>query len=360
MSGAIVTSGFPSLAEVLAGLTQTQTQLNTLTEQASSGFIADTYGGLGATAPVALSLAPSVATLQVSQTNIAAASGPAQITQTAMTQIQTIASNLLAAMPSLDGVNPTAVDTAAASARSALTQLANLLDEQYGGNYVFAGQDTANPPVPNPDQILTSGFYTQISAAVGALSSNGAAATEATTLSVAASNAAGTSPFSPYLSQPVANLALPAVSTGDGQQQSLGLYASANSYATSAGNSTTGSYMRDLMRALATVGSMTDSQVNDPDFASLVQDTQSSLTAAITAMSTDVGILGQQQASLTTTSTTLSDTQTVLTAQLGSAQDVDMATTLTNLSLTQTRLQASYQLIATASGLSLAKFLPAA
>jgi len=54
----------------------------------------------------------------------------------------------------------------------------------------------------------------------------------------------------------------------------------------------------------------------------------------------------------------LSDTQTALTGQLSSAQDVDMTSTLTNLSLTETQLQASYQLIATASGLSLAKFLP--
>ena len=37
-----------------------------------------------------------------------------------------------------------------------------------------------------------------------------------------------------------------------------------------------------------------------------------------------------------------------------------MARTLTNLSMVQTQLQASYQLIATLSGLSLAKFLPAA
>jgi hypothetical protein len=37
-----------------------------------------------------------------------------------------------------------------------------------------------------------------------------------------------------------------------------------------------------------------------------------------------------------------------------------MASTLSNLSLMQTQLQESYQLIGAASGLSLAKFLPAA
>jgi flagellar hook-associated protein 3 FlgL len=82
------------------------------------------------------------------------------------------------------------------------------------------------------------------------------------------------------------------------------------------------------------------------------------LTGAISAMSTDVGILGQQQANLTTLGTTLSDTQTALTTQLSSAQNVDMTTTLSNLTLTQTQLQESYQLIAAASAMTLAKFLP--
>jgi flagellin-like hook-associated protein FlgL len=116
--------------------------------------------------------------------------------------------------------------------------------------------------------------------------------------------------------------------------------------------------MRDLMRALATVGSMSSSQASDPNFASLVSDTQTSVTGAITAMNTDVGVLGEQQSSLTTLSSTLNDTQNVLATQLSSAQEVDMALTLTNLSLVQTQMQESYQLIAAASGLSLVKFLP--
>jgi flagellin-like hook-associated protein FlgL len=90
----------------------------------------------------------------------------------------------------------------------------------------------------------------------------------------------------------------------------------------------------------------------------LVSDTQTSGTDAVTAMNTDVGILGEKQSGLTKLSTTLSDTQTALTVQLSSAQNVDLASTLSNLSLMQTQLQESYQLIAAESALSLAKFLP--
>ena len=207
----------------------------------------------------------------------------------------------------------------------------------------------------------TSGFYTQINTAVSALTTNGAAATVATTLTIASSTTVGNSPFSAtYLAQPASSLTPPSVATGAGQSQSLGLLASANIGPVSTGTSTTGSYMLDLMRALATVGSLSSSQASDPNFAAVVADTQTSVTGAISSMSTDVGILGEQQSSLTTLSTTFSDTQTALTGQLSSAQDVDMASTLSNLSLMQTQLQESYQLIAAVSGLSLAKFLPAA
>jgi flagellar hook-associated protein 3 FlgL len=358
MSGAISGFGFPALGQLAAGLIQTNQSFDTLTAQASSGLISQTFSGLGSTAPLALSLGPQINNLQVAQNNIDAASGPAQVTQTAMTQIQSIAANLLSEMPNLTSLDQGEIDTIAANAQSSLSQVADLLDSQYGGVYVFAGQDSSNPPVPNPDQIRSSGYYQQISATVASLSTNGAAATVATTLSIAGSNSAGTSPFSTYMSQGSANITPPSVSTGDGQSQMIGLMASANTSAASTGTSTTGSYMRDLMRALATVGSMTSSQASDPNFAALVADTQTSVTGAISAMATDVGTMGEQQANLTTLQTTLSDTQTALTGQLSTAQDVDMAQTLTNLSLTQTQLQASYQLIATAEGMSLTKFLP--
>ena len=72
-----------------------------------------------------------------------------------------------------------------------------------------------------------------------------------------------------------------------------------------------------------------------------------------------MGILGNQQSSLASRKTTLSDTSAALTIQLSLSRDVDMALTLSNLTLTQTRLQASFQLITTANGMSLVKFLPA-
>ncbi len=365
MSGAITGLGpadFGQMSSLIADSAVIRQREDRLTQQASTGLVSDTYAGLGAGAPVSLDLSPQIANLQTWQTNINQATGTMGVAQTAMTEIQQITSNLYAQMNSLQGSDGSEVDTIAASARDALTQVANLLDTTDGNTYVFGGADSTNPPVPDPDNIRSSGFYTQIASAVGALSSNGAAATEATTLSIAQSNAAGTSPFSAYMSQPANTLQQqgPTVQIGPGQIVPTGFLASANTAVPSTGTSTTGSYMRDVLRALATVGSLSSAQQSDPNFASLVTDTYNSLGGAISAMANDVGVLGNRQTELTQTQTQLSDTATALTGQVSFAQDADMASVMTNLSLVQTQLQASYQVIATASGLSLAKFLPAA
>ncbi len=233
------------------------------------------------------------------------------------------------------------------------------MDTTDGGSYVFAGQDSQDPPVPDPDTILSSGFATQIGTAVSNLGVAGSAATIGATLGIAASNAAGTSPFSAALSQPAAALAglRASVQTGAAQQQSVGILASANAAATSGGSSTTGSYMRDVMRALATLGSLNSGMISTTGFGALVSDTATSLSGAVGALNTDAGVMGDQQTALTAEQATMSDTTTALKGQLANAEDVDLASTLTQLSSVQTQLQASYQLIAGLQSLSLTKYL---
>lgn len=84
MSGSISGMGFSALGQLTAGLTLIKKNFDTLTEQASSGMISNTYAGLNGTASIALALGPRIDSLQVTRSNIAAASGPASVTQTAM------------------------------------------------------------------------------------------------------------------------------------------------------------------------------------------------------------------------------------------------------------------------------------
>lgn len=359
ISGVPAAGEYGLLTTLVANSATARQRVDRLTQQSSTGLIAGNYAGLGAGASVSLNLNPEIASLQTWQDNIASATGAMGVTQASMTQIQQIASNFYAQINNLNGINTSEVDSIAASAQDALKQVAGLLDAQDGTGFVFGGADSANPPVPDPSNILSSGFYTQIAAAVGNLGAAGASATAAATLSIASPG--GTSPFSAYMSQPAGTLQaqIPTVQTGPGQSTQIGLLASANAAIASPAGSTTGSYMRDLMRSLATLGSLSSAQVNLPGFNGLIQDTRTSLQGAITAMAGDVGVLGNRQAALTATQTGLAATQSALTIQVGAAQDVDMAKTLSALTQAQTQLQASYQVISAVSGLSLAKMLPA-
>ncbi len=364
MSGSIG-SGFAAnygmLENLVGNASEVRQKLNTLTTQISTGRTADTYAGLGAGAQVPLDLGPQIAHAKAWQANIDAASANSQLTQTAMSQIQQIANKFFGQLPDLNNAPASEIDSVAQQARDALQQVANLLDTRHGDTYVFAGADTANPPVPNPDHILSSGFYSQINTAIGGLAVSGATATAAATLATAASNAVGTSPFSAYQSQSAAILQpqIPAVQVGATARIPAGLLASANATAISSGSSTTGSYMRDLLRGLATIGSLSSAQSGLAGFQGLIADTNASLGGAISAMATDAGNLGNTQASLAATRTSLSDTVTALSAQMSSVQDVDVAAALSQLQLVQTQMQASYQLISSYSSLSLVKYLPA-
>jgi flagellin-like hook-associated protein FlgL len=444
-------TGDPTLARLILDSATTHNRLDRLTNQASTGLIADTYAGLGTGASVSLDLRPQIAGLQTWQNNVDAATGRMSAAQSALTRLQSIAADFYAQLNNVQSVNASEVDTIAASARDALRQVAGLLDTQDGGVYVFAGQDTANPPVPDPDQITAITYIAQGSAATftdaagnaftidgaGNACENGApmpggagtaalkhdqgvvyrqdaatlnwyawaqnsqtwsaaasppgptyfdqinsvvgsfdgvvhdaASVANATHAIALSNAAGTSPFSAWLSQPSAMLQanLPVVQVGQNQTEPVGIPASANGLipdlstvgATIPGGppASTGSYMRDVLRALATIGSLSSSQANAPGFDDLIQDTRISLSQAVGAMAQDAGALGNIQSSLTATQTRLSDTQTALTGQVSTAEDVDMAATLSKLSLVQTQMQASYQLIATLGGMSLVRFLP--
>ena len=357
LNGAAASYGL--LGIIVTNANNVHKQLDTLTAQASTGLVAQNFAGLGSGATTSLVLNAAVADQNTWSANIDAAGSTMQVAQTALNQISAIASNFYAQTATLNGLNPSDVDVVAADARAALQQVAGLLDATNGSVYVFAGQDSANPPVPNPDAIDSSAFATQIGTAVGNLATSGATATIAATLATASSNAAGTSPFSAALSQPAAALAglRSTIQVGTTQQQSYGILASGNAAVASTGTSTTGSYARDIMRALATLGSLSSGMINTAGFQQVVADTRTSLGGAITTLNSDAGVMGDQQAALTVQQSTMAATTTVLQGQLSNVQDVNMASTLSQLQQVETQLQSSYQLIASVQGLSLTKYL---
>ncbi len=347
----MIVGDYGPLNQAIGASDTARASLDRLTRQSADGLVSDSYAGLGAAAQTVVDLRPEIDRLAARQTAIGSVTGRLGVTQAVLTQIGTIASTFSADTAKLGDVSPQQVDSIAASARQALQQVAGLLDSTDGETYVFGGTDSTSPPVPDPDGILASPFYAQTAAAVSGLSANGAAATAAATLAIASSDAAGTTPFAGAPGQ------APTLDTGDGAPVQVGVLANANTLAVSGGVSTTGSYMRDILRGLATIGNLSSSQASAPGFAALVSDTQASLSGAVSALGQESGVLGTTQSALAASQSAAADTGTALTKQLSSVQDVDMTATLSDLSQVQTQLSASYKLISEMSGLSLVHFL---
>ena len=336
-------------------------RMATLTQQTTTGLKSQQLGGLGQDLPQALDLKAAIHRQQTYTAAISAAGGRATGTQAALSQLHDIASHFADSVAiKLDPNDPQGIVRAATSARDALVQVANLLNSQQGGQYLFGGTDLANPPVPDPANIGTAGFATQIGAALGTLGGSNAAAVMTSAVTAAGSNAAGVTPFSAFLSNPASGLneARRAVPTADGLTLPYGVSANRNAAATSTGANTTGSWARDLLGGLAMLANMTPANAaSQPDFTQLVQGVTGWLKGASTAIGEEAGALGQTQAQLDKLQTIQAETVTALTVQLSGVQEVDMAATITRLQGAQTVLQASYSAISQLGSLSLVQFL---
>ncbi len=331
-------------------------QLDTLTAQAASGRVADTVGALGTATQTSLDLRPQIAHLQAKQTAIGAATGPMGVTQAAMTRIASIMSDFNASLAGENDVTPGQVDSIAASAKSALTEVASLLDSTDGQYLRVCRRRQRQPAGAEPGRDHQLGVLHPDRRGGGRA---GGEWRRGDGVGDACGGGVQRGRHHPVQRRPVRQRRSQAaqLNLGDGTAVQVGLLANRNTLATSGGTSTTGSFMRDLLRGLATMANLSSSQAGAAGFTALVQDTRTSLANATTALGQEAGALGDTQSRLAAMQTQSADAGTALTLQVSAVEDVDPATTLTRLSQVQTQLTASYKLIAGLKGMSLADYI---
>jgi flagellar hook-associated protein 3 FlgL len=354
MNSVASTTDVGTMSFALYNMRRAQQRVDVLTAQAASGYLSSNYAGLGGSAGAALDLTSQLAVNATLQANTQSASTIQQVTQTALGQIQTLVSGISAQLLGITNISAAALTTVSAQANGALDQIAGLLDTKVGDTYIFAGQDSSNPPVPDPSTLSSSAFVAAIQTAVAGLSTNGAPAVQAALLTAAAPGA--TSPFSATLeasNQPTR------VDLGNGASVQVGMLADQNSNAVSSGTGTTstGSYMRDIFMGLSALGALGGADPGQASVQSLLTGLHTTLSDAGAALNVDIGSLGARQDVVSSTQTELQNVATALTAQLGNAQDADPATVATELSTAQTQLQASYSIISSLHTLTLVTYL---
>jgi flagellar hook-associated protein 3 FlgL len=344
------------LAQLVANSEATQAEVDRLTEQSSSGNLAQTYGGLGGAAPVSLDLRPQMTEIKAWQQNIATANTQLDTTQSVLGQLHGIATSfsssaLGAAMES------TADATAlAAQASSALQQVVGLLNTQSNGQYCFAGTYSDSPPISTHFVDLFSQFSAP---EVAALGTGTGEATVMNNLMIRGALTDYAYPGSNFNGTP------PGLTTPVGQGRNvptafvagIDSFAQQTSFFVDPTSDSIGSYVRDLITGLVGLAGLSNTTANESALQAYGADISKLLTGAATAMATDEAGFGQIQSELTAQGSSLSDTLTSLTRQVSGVEDADIAATATALSSAQTQLQASYKLIADMPDLSLVKYL---
>ncbi|MCA4919801.1 MAG: flagellin [Roseomonas sp.] len=334
-------------------------RLTLLGEQVSTGRKGSSYAVLDTDAPKSMDLRGEITRRGAYQSAISQTLSKIQVTQDVLDRIAAIADKFAADTASLMGVTrPEAIQVQAGQARAALKEVANLLNEKFNGDFLFGGSNAHQPPIPDPDNILTSGMAVGIATEVASLTPTNAATVLANTKALAQSDVLGVTPFSVFISTgPGATEGRRNVLSGDGQRIDYGLFANRNGSVISSGE-TTGSWARDLMRGLASIAALTPGQTQlGQGYTDLVTTVQQGLKSAVNALALERGSLGVVEESIQSKSDLHERVTLTLTLQVSDVEEVDMAKTITSFQATQTQLEASYRAIAIAQQLSLTRFL---
>lgn len=134
---------------MLSASLQTQAKMARMQIQEATGLVATDYGGFGASASRVLNLEVSLARSKAYGAAADEANSRVQVMYDQMSTITDILTDLRAQVTAARGTNGTATSDAslAASAASALEDLAGLLNVRYEGRYLFAGSATTTAPV---------------------------------------------------------------------------------------------------------------------------------------------------------------------------------------------------------------------
>ncbi|NCY23734.1 MAG: hypothetical protein EBX37_02410 [Alphaproteobacteria bacterium] len=349
-----------ALSRLNADASLLRARLDILSRQASSGRKTDRLGDLPPEAPQLVNLTNDMARREVYGRAIDQSATSITVTQASLQRLKDIASAFRSEVAMrLDAKDPAALAVFQERARAAALEVANILNTQVWGEYLFGGSDLTQPPLPNPQALMSSGMATTIATAIGGLNDTNAGAVAAATLTVAQDSSAANSPFSAFLEDPArgANEARRSVPAADNQLVAYGVPANRNAVAQSTGE-TTGSWARDLLRGLFSVAALGPAQAQfSQGFAALAETLRQGFVSAESALAEEMGALGNVARQLESAKTRHQDISDTLQKQITGITDVDMATTLTALQGTRTALEASYRVTSSMGELTLSKFL---
>ncbi|MFM7611815.1 MAG: flagellin [Alphaproteobacteria bacterium] len=334
-------------------------RLTLLGEQVSTGRKGSSYAVLNTDAPRSMDLRGEISRREAYQNTIQQTLAKVRVTQDVLDRIGAIAERFTANTAKLMGATkPEEIQIQAGQARAALVEVANLLNEEYAGEYLFGGSDTHNPPIPNAAAIMNSGMVDGIIKEVKKLGPTSAADVLSATKALAQTKVTGITPFSEFLETGAgASEGRRTLLANDNERIEYGIPANKNAAVVSTGE-TTDSWVRDLLRGLSSIAGLTPdkSQLGEV-YTTFITKVQQGLKSSVEALALERGALGVTETRLQSIRTLHESVTLSLTLQVRDLEEVDMAKTITSFQATQSQLEASYRAMSIAQQLSLTRFL---
>lgn len=344
-----------AMIQTIGGMAVDQARLrdrvDLLTRQVSTGQRGTSHGALGTEARRAIDLRGDITRREAYVGAADTALGRMGLTQGVLARLEAIAANAAAEALRARTFGASAVDSLASSARSALEEAAALLNTRHGEEYLFAGSDLAQAPVPNAAGIATGPMAAAIAAAVAALDPLNANVVLADT-ALAATDPV-TRPFNAHLEGPALAEPRRGLQIADGERVAWGVLASQDQ----AGQVAL-AWGRELLRGLATLAALTPaSAAQGPGYDALLDGVAQGLSGATAGLAQERGVLGAAEKRVAQARERHQDLLVAVRAQLVSVEQVDLAGVSSALRQTGLRLEASYSATATVARLSLAALL---
>lgn len=358
----------------------TQQRLQDLNDQIASGKKGTSFGDFGPSdSRVSLDLRPTLDRFEVYTRNMNLSKGRTDIMETVLTRISDIARDMTDTITSIQGTMRPSMAPINEKARKGLQEVAELLNSEVDGRFVFAGAESQTQPLPSAGiTALLNSFDTATFPA--AYSNASTLITDYTNVSLQRNTTGATTTV---LTLPTTSLyATSVIATANDIPVTLRvddridkqIYGVPGYSGTGVANNTQAQDLRadafqfrEIIRGLAMMATIGDYPTTaatpaaltaqQQGFDQLVASAKSALQSGKARLDDQIGILGNTAKSIDDTRIRLDQTSLHLKQVLGKAEDVDVADAISKLQLAQTQLQASYRVTSKLQELTLVNFL---
>lgn len=338
-----------------------QSQMTQLTGEISSGVVSNPSAAMGNNAALLYQLQQENDQQSSLQTSVGLAGQRLDTVQTALTSIastvQSLATEALgAASPTNGSSTDTVLNELGTQAQTAMGQILGQLNTTFDGSPVFAGDDTAALPMRNIND--PAGPLATVNAILSAaVSANGGALSQADVANLLNGPNGLSSVFSNTNSNPAQNYNQAFdTATNDGKPTTVVIGgAQTVQYNASAHQPA----FTDLMQGLSILSMLSapSTQLDDTAKSALLSQANTILGTAQGELTQLQGNLGNTQSQLQQVVTAQQQAASATQQQITSYEQANTYADSTKLSTLQTQLQASYDITAQISQLSLAHYL---